>query len=203
MFPYNMNFSNFQNTIIFGDAYPTVEEFLNDYHDYLTRAGQANNPPIDDNHARLLYMLLYGQYANSSFANYDLNQAQAKLFGIVFMYGPTWQTRLVIKDELINTFNSRDNENSDFYKGTRSVYNTALNPGTAPSTSDLDALPYINSQNTTNHKKTKMGAMAELQAILKEDVSKVFIDKFAVLFRKVIAPSAPLYYYNDPEDTKI
>lgn len=201
--PYNMNFSNIQNTITFGDAYPTVDEFVNDYLEMMEQMGRQNNMPITRDNALTLYWLLYSEYANSSFSNYDLNQVKAKLFSIVFMYGPTWQTRLTIKEELIKNFENRDETGSDFYKGTRSIYNTAKNPGTTPGTADLEELQYINSQNTTNHKKTKMGAMAELQAVLKEDVSKAFIDKFAVLFRKVVAPSAPLYYYNDPEDTQL
>lgn len=196
---YDMNFSNFQNTIIFGDAYPTVDEFINDYSQMMTEMGQSENMPITRQNAILLYWLLYAQYANSSFANYDLNQVKAKLFSIVFMYGPTWQKRTEIQLKL----RAMDLDDGDLFLGSKQIMNTARNPGTVPGTSSLQELEYIDNQNTSTYKKSKLAGYAELWELLKVDVNKEFVDKFAVLFRKVIAPAAPLYYYNNPEDTQL
>ena len=154
--PYDMNFSNIQNTIIFGDAYPNIDEFLLDYNEYNAQMGLSESDyPISQTSARILYMLLYGQYANSSFANYDLNQVKAKLFGIIFMYGPTWQKRSEIQKKLRNL------TDDEIFTGTKQIMNSAQNPGTIPTAQDLESLPYINSQNTSTYKKSKTAGYAE------------------------------------------
>ena len=138
--PYDMNFSNIQNTIIFGDAYPNVGEFLLDYNEYNQQMGLSESDyPISETSARILYMLLYGQYANSSFANYDLNQVKSKLFGIVYMYGPTWQKRAEIQKKLRNL------TDDEIFTGSKQIVNQAQNPGTVPTAQDLEGLQYINS----------------------------------------------------------
>ena len=196
---YDMNFSNFQNTITFGTAYPTADEFYNDYEDMMAKMGQTHTMPITDKNIMLLYWLLYAQYANSSFANYDLNQVKAKLFSIVFMYGPTWQKRSEIQLKL----RAMDLDDGELFIGSKQIMNHAQNPAGTPGTSSLDELQYINNQNTSTYKKSKLAGYAELWELLKVDVNREFIDKFSILFRKVIAPTAPLYYINNPEDTEI
>lgn len=201
MMPYNMNFTNHKNTITFGIAYPDYTEFRADYDEFLTSAGIVN-PPLHNNNVQLLYYLLSAEYRNAHFRSLDPNQSKQQIFATIFMYGPTWQTRLAIKDELVKLFEERD-VNNEFYKGTRQIYNRANNPGTIPSTADLAELQYINQQNTTNTRKSELGAMAELQAVLKEDVSRSFIDKFRTIFDPILGATAPLYYINNPEDTQI
>lgn len=195
---YDMDFSNFQNTIIFADAYPNPEEFFNDYLEMMSKMAQSQNPPITEKNVFLLYWLLYAQYANSSFANYDLNQVKAKLFSIIFMYGPTWQKRAEIQLKLRNL------TEDEILAGAKQITNHANNPATVTTADEADGgLPYIDQQNTHTYKKSKIAGYAELWEMLKVDVNKEFIDRFHVLFRKVIAPAAPLYYHNNPEDTQI
>lgn len=133
---YDMNFSNFQNTITFGTAYPTADEFYNDYEDMMVKMGQTHTMPITDKNVMLLYWLLYAQYANSSFANYDLNQVKAKLFSIVFMYGPTWQKRTDIQLKL----RAMDLDDGELFIGSKQIMNHAQNPAGTPGTSSLDEL---------------------------------------------------------------
>ena len=78
--------------------------------------------------------------------------------------------------------------------GTKAIYNTANNPGTEPSTGSLEELPYINSQNTTGYKKSKMDAYANLLALLDTDVTEDFIKKFGKLFITILEPREPLWY---------
>jgi hypothetical protein len=78
------------------------------------------------------------------------------MFSVIFQYGPTWQKRLDIQAKI------RGLTDSDILIGSKAIYNTALNPSTAPSTGSLEELTYINSQNTTNYKKSKLEAYAQL-----------------------------------------
>ena len=111
---------------------------------------------ISQTSARTLYYLLYGRYGNNPIANLDEEQFKYKIFSCVFQYGPTWEKRLDIQSKL------RALSEDDLIKGSKAIYNSALNPSSAPSTSSLEELEYINGQNTTNYKKSKMDAYAQL-----------------------------------------
>lgn len=100
--------------------------------------------------------MLYARYGNSSIANEDVNQFKYKVFSIIFQYGPTWEKRLDIQSKLRNL------SDADILAGQKAVYNNALNPGTAPGTSSPEELTYINAQNTTSLKKSKMDAYMQL-----------------------------------------
>ena len=108
------------------------------------------------NNVSTIFYLLYAKYGNNPIANRDVNQFKYKVFSIIFQYGPTWEKRLDIQTKL------RELTADELATGSRAIYNTALNPSTAPSTSSLEELTYINQQNTTNYKKSKMDAYAQL-----------------------------------------
>lgn len=133
----------------------------------------------------LLFYMLYARYGNSHIAFSDENQFIFSLFSIAFQYGPTWSKRLHIQEQL------RAIKDEDLVLGGHAIYNHAYNPSTEPSTEVLD---YINEQNTTNYKKSKMEGYANLMALLDVDVSEEFLDKFRKLFIKVLAPDRPLLY---------
>ena len=166
----------------FTDFYPMAQDFVNDYH--------LNGIPttITDDSANTLFYLLYARYGNSHIINSDENQFKYKLFSIIFQYGPTWEKRLDIQNKLRNL------TEDDLMHGTKAIYNTANNPGTEPSTGSLEELPYINSQNTTGYKKSKMDAYANLLALLDTDVTEDFIKKFGKLFITILEPREPLWY---------
>lgn len=166
----------------FTDFYPMAQDFINDYH--------LNGIPatITDDSANTLFYLLYARYGNSHIINSDENQFKYKLFSIVFQYGPTWEKRLDIQNKLRNL------TEDELMRGTKAIYNTANNPGTEPSTGSLEELQYINSQNTTGYKKSKMDAYANLLALLDTDVTEDFIKKFGKLFITILKPREPLWY---------
>lgn len=170
------------NTKLFTDFYPEADDFLEDYND--------NGIPaiISNESARTLYYLIYAKYGNNPIANYDENQFKYKLFAIIFQYGPTWEKRLDIQSKL------RSLTEDEIRLGYKMISNRALNPETAPSTSDLEELTYINSQDTTNSKKAVVGAYADLWDMLKLDVTKEFIDKFKPLFKLVVEPERMFIY---------
>lgn len=179
------------STMLFTEIYDNVDKFLNDYNSIGIPA------KITSTNATTLYYLLYARYGNSPIANKDINQFKYKLFSIIFMYGPTWEKRLAIQDKLKDL--SLD-DNSEIYKGSKAIYNSALNPETAPKTGDLEEINYINSQNTTNYKKSKLEGLALLFDSLRTDVTKDFIDKFNICFKKFARPGRTFIYVDDEEE---
>ena len=144
--------------------------------------------------AQTLYYLLYARYGNNPIANYDIEQFKYKVFSIIFSYGPTWEKKLDIQKKL------REISDDDLLKGSRAIYNTALNPSVSPSTATLEELDYINQQNTTNYKKSKMDAYAQLWELLDIDVTTEFINKFKICFKLVVRPEKTWIYVSEEDD---
>jgi len=176
-------------TVLFTDVWDDVSEFLADY------ANIGIPTTIDsDTSATTLFYLLYAKYGNTPIANNDITQFKYKIFSIIFQYGPTWEKKLDIQEII------RGLQESDLLAGSKAVYNTALNPSTAPSTGTLEELSYINSQNTTNLKRSKLEAYGMLWEMLDDSLTAKFIEKFAVCFKKFVYPEQPLLYITDTEE---
>lgn len=176
------------STVLFTDIWDDVDEFLADY------SSVGIPTTISTVNATTLYYLLYARYGNNPIANRDEEQFKYKIFSTVFMYGPTWEKKLDIQQKL------RGLSETDIATGTKAIYNNALNPSTAPSTGSLDELSYINSQNTTNYKKSKMDAYAQLWDLLETDVTLEFINRFRVCFKQFVAPEKPLIYVTEEDE---
>lgn len=151
------------STMLFTDVWDSAEDFKTDFQAGpfagCIHYGEAKPSPETGNYdddVTLLYYLLYARYGNNPIANRDVNQFKYKAFSIIFQYGPTWEKRLDIQKKL------RELTAEELATGSKAIYNTALNPSTAPSTQATDELNYINQQNTTNYKKSKMDAYAQL-----------------------------------------
>lgn len=189
------------NTMLFTDVWGKAEDFLADYEE----AGIFTEPVVEegktvkagtklsDDEITLLFHLLYSRYGNNPIANWDVNQFKFKMFTVIFQYGPSWSKRLDIQERL------RALNEEDIMKGGKAIYNTAMNPSTAPSTHTLEELTYINSQNTTNYKKSKMEAYAQLWDLIDMDVTSEFLNKFKVCFKTFVMPERPLLYVTDEE----
>lgn len=162
-----------------GDEGATYEEFAR------ILAETPFAAKLADVDTELLFYMLYARYGNSHIAFSDENQFIFSLFTMVFQYGPTWAKRLHIQEQL------RAIKDEDLVLGGHAIYNHAYNPSTEPSTEVLD---YINEQNTTNFKKSKMEGYAILMDLLDTDVSEEFLTRFRKLFIKVLAPDRPLLY---------
>ena len=192
------------NTMLFTDVWDNATDFLTDY----TTAGVFTAPVSVDNvvvkagtklqdaNVTLLFYLLYSKYGNNPIANNDVNQFKYKIYTIMFQYGPSWEKRLDIQEKL------RALSDDEIRKGSKAIYNTALNPSTAPSTASLEELDYINSQNTTNYKKSKMDAYAQLWDLVDADVTSDFLAKFKVCFKQFVRPEKPLLYVTDLEEVE-
>ena len=173
-------------TRTFVDIFPKVTDFTHGY-----TYSEFPLAFLDIKKLNLIYYLLYARYGNSSIASSDENQFKYKLYSTVFMYGPTWEKRLEIQEKLRNL------TDDEILKGSTAIYNSAINPSAAPTTQTLDELNYINSQNTTKHKKSKLEGYAILENLLKTDVTEEFISKFKKLFITIVEPELPLWYIGE------
>lgn len=156
--------------------------------------GEAKPSPEQGNYdddVSLVYYLLYARYGNSPIANRDINQFKFKIYSVIFQYGPTWEKRLEVQKKL------RELNEEELRTGAKAIYNAAFNPSTAPATSSLEELEYINQQNTTGYKKSKLEAYSILWEALKSDVTGEFIKKFENCFKKFVRPEHPLLYITD------
>lgn len=170
----------------FTEIFPNVEVFMEEF---------AESPlsQTDFTEIGALYYLLYANFGNSPISNSDENQFKYRLWSTIFMYGPTWQKRLDLQKKL------RALSENEILAGGKAIYNHAYNPNNSPSTQTLEELDYINDQNTTNYKKSKMEGYSILLSLLETDVTKEFIDKFRPLFLKFVTPEYPLYYESEVE----
>lgn len=174
-------YGNFR-TRTFTNIYSDFESFKTDYID-------CDIPTtLDDTALKTLYYLLYARYGNSNIASSDETQFKYKVFSTIFMYGPAWQKRLDIQKKLI------DLGDDEILVGATAIYNSAYNPETAPSTQSTEELNYINQQNVTKYKKSKLEAYAVLEELIKTDVTEQFIGKFKKLFITIVEPELPLWY---------
>lgn len=174
-------YGNFR-TRTFSDIFGSAEQFINEFDATVFSAN------ITDINLDLVYALLYSRYGNSNIASSDENQFKYKLFSTIFMYGPAWQKRLDIQKKLMEL------SDDEIVKGATAIYNQALNPSQAPSTQTLEELTYINQQNTTKYKKSKLEGYAILEELIKTDVTEAFIGKFKKLFITIVEPDYPLWY---------
>lgn len=175
-------------TRTFSDIWTKYEDFKAYYDaDYLPKK-------ITEQSLKTLYFLLYSRYGNSSIANSDENQFKAGVLATIFMYGPTWEKRLEIQDKL------RALSENEIITGGSAIYNSALNPGTAPTTQTTEELNFINQQNTTKYKKSKLEGYAMLTDLLQTDVTKEFLDRFKKLFITVVQPQEPLWYVTEGDE---
>lgn len=169
----------------FADIWPSADAFIQDY--------QASAIPqkLKVADATTLYYLLYARYGNSSIANSDENQFKYKIFSTIYIGGATWAKKQEIQDKL------REMTEDDILAGTKAIYNHAFNPQTAPTTDTVDELEYINEQNTTKYKKSKLDGYALLWAILNDGVTETFLREFRYHFLVVVEPQLPLWYVTD------
>lgn len=190
------------STMLFTDIYDDVDEFIADYKNngipyqitYVKDGNSVTVQTLSDTNISTLFYLLYARYGNSPLANRDVTQFKYKLFSIIFQYGPTWQKELDIQAQV------RGLSEDDIRTGSFAMYNQAVNPSTAPSTAASTELNYINGQNTTRYKKSKLEGYAILTELLKDDVTEKFLKKFGICFKKFVSNERPIIYVTEEEE---
>lgn len=170
------------STKTFADIYDDLGTFKYYYNQSLLPAA------ITDDNMAILYYLLYAKYGNNPIINFDENQFIAKVNGIIWEYGPSWQKRLVIQNEI------RSLTADDLLTGAKAINNHAFNPSDEPVDKEL---PYINEQNTTQYKKSKMDAYGQLWTLIATDVTEEFLARFKPLFKQFVKPGEALLYESE------
>ena len=170
------------NTLTFVDVWGELNAFLNDYQ------AQALPKIITTTSATTLYYLLYARYGNSPIVNQDKEQWKYKVWSLIFRYGGTWEKKVDIQDKIRNL------TLDEIKEGATAIYNRALNPESAPTPEELT---YVNEQNVQKHKKNDSQAYAEWMALLEEDVTGYFLDRFKPLFKSFVANEYPIVYTDE------
>lgn len=174
------------NNLKLSDFYPDLESFKNDYDN-------LGIPKVfeDEETLTILYYLLITRYGFSTISGFVLDAFRPILFTRIWQYGGTWEKKVKIQEKL-RSFDLEDD--SEIYKGGKTIYNTAFNDSSAPNTGSLEELSYINNQNTTNTKKSKLDGLRTLNYLLEEDVTETFLEKFKDLFRTIIYTGEEITY---------
>ena len=173
-------------TRTFADIFPSFEEFQEAY----------NSTPLKINFSQgasglsleQFFYMLYAHYGNSHIAYSDENQFIYYMWSIIYQHGPAVIKKREIQDEL------RAMNIEAIRTGSLEIYNHAFNPNNEPSTTSLQELEFINSQNTSRRQHSRFEAYTMLISVLEQDVVDDFIHKFKRLFIKVLAPDYPLLY---------
>ena len=179
------------NKLTFLEVWPNVESFLLDCGNILEETMLLPTGPITRQGKFTLYWLLVARYGNNPIVNNDVTQWKMKIFAIMFAYMPAWEKKIQIQKTLSEL------TETDLLVGAKQIYNHALNPSTAPKTTDLDELNYINDQNVAIHKKAKMEAYSILWELIHTNHTEEFLTRFKDCFSKFVGIIPVPFYIDD------
>jgi hypothetical protein len=188
-------FQHFDN-ITFSELWTTQEEFVNAYKLVGFPQEYAGGSYVTDDDLRLIWLLLTGRFSDSVIKPYNTYGGfQVRFMSKVWQYAPAWKKKLDIQNKL----RAMDLEGTDIYEGSKAIYNSAMNPNTQPGTNTDQELTYINNQNVTKHKKSKLEGLAILTDLLKNDITDEFLRRFDEFFKTIIYTGKDLLYatYNE------
>ena len=217
------------DTNLFCEIWDSSDSFLADYNN--TGAEFTNQVPttISQENALMTYLLLFSRYGNNPIANYDVTQFKNKIFTIIWQYGPAWEKRLKMQEDIrgltlqdITTGTKTDWTSDATQSQTNSgsdttINNHAYNPSTAPSTQSTNELDYIDQQNVAKGSDTrtisgsdskttgqvvtrsKMDAYAQLWELVATDVTNDYIAKFKRCFKQFVAPERNMIYVTEED----
>ncbi|MBO7713215.1 MAG: hypothetical protein J6S85_06565 [Methanobrevibacter sp.] len=178
-------------TLTFSQVWKDYATFKADY-DALIVGFAQNATPLKEASIQTTFYLLFAKYGNNPIANSDVGQFKMKIFSLMYAYGPLWERKQEIQDSL------RKLTDADLLIGAKQIYNRAYNPASEPSTNSLEELTFINEQNTTNNKKSKMEAFSILWSILHGSATDEYMNKFKKCFA-VFVDKMPVPFYIDNE----
>lgn len=179
------------NTKTFSQIFPNYDSFKNMFDNDFDKVFKDVIPAAN---LKVLYWLLFSRYADNPVVNYSEMNFKAKLCAIVFAKGPAWVRKLAIQDSLRNL--SED----DLLTGARTIFNRAQHDETEPGTNTDEELTFLNSQDVSKQRRSKLDAYSYLQDILKWDTTEEFLAAFAKLFSKFVSPEITRVYENDIEE---
>ena len=180
------------NTNVLTDVFPDFASFKNVFDNDFDKYAKDC---ITEANLKKLYWLLVARYGANPIVNYSIDLFKAKIVGITFQKGPTWERKLAVQKSL------RELSEAELLTGARTMFNRALHPETAPGTDTDEELSYINAQDVSKQKRSKLDAYSYLQDVLKTDVTEEFIRSYEKLFSKFVSPTITHVYEDyDLED---
>lgn len=218
------------DTNLFCEIWDSSDSFLADYNNTGTEFTNQVPTTISQQNALMTYLLLFSRYGNNPIANFDVAQFKNKIFTIIWQYGPAWEKRLSMQEDIRNltlqeitqgtkTDWSSEGTQSQNNSGTdTTINNHAYNPSTAPTTQTTNELDYIDQQqvakgsNTSTISgsdsqttgqvvtKSKMDAYAQLWDLVATDVTNDYIAKFKNCFKQFVAPERRMIYVTEDEE---
>ena len=218
------------DTNLFCEIWDSSEKFLADYNNTGTEFTNQVPTTISQENALMTYLLLFSRYGNNPIANYDITQFKNKIFTLIWQYGPAWEKRLTMQEDIRNltlqeimtgtkTDWSSEGTQSQSSTGTdTTINNHAYNPSTAPNTQTTSELDYIDQQNVAKGNatsmmqgadnkttgqvvtKSKMDAYAQLWDLVATDVTNDYIGKFKKCFKQFVAPERRMIYVTEDEE---
>ena len=217
------------DTNLFCEIWDSSESFLADYNNTGTEFTNQVPVTISQQNALMTYLLLFSRYGNNPIANYDVTQFKNKIFTTIWQYGPAWEKRLKMQEDIrgltleeittgTKTGWTSDGSQSQTNTGSdTTINNHAYNPSTAPSTQSTNELDYIDQQQVAKGSNTstisgsdnknteqtvtrsKMDAYAQLWDLVATDVTNAYISKFKNCFKQFISPERNMVYVTEED----
>lgn len=179
------------NTKTFSEVFPNFDSFKscfdNDFQSYAKDCITASS-------LKTLFWILYSRYCDNPIVNYSEINFKSKIVSTTFQKGPTWERKLALQKSL------RDLTDAELLVGARTIFNRAVHPETEPGTNTDEELTYLNAQDVSKVRRSKLDAYSYLQDILKTDVTEEFIRSYSKLFSKFVSPTVTRIYVNDIEE---
>ena len=218
------------DTNLFCEIWDSSESFLADYNNTGTEFTNQVPATISQQNALMTYLLLFSRYGNNPIANYDVTQFKNKIFTTIWQYGPAWEKRLKMQEDIrsltleeimtgTKTGWTSDGSQSQTNTGSdTTINNHAYNPSTAPSTQSTSELDDIDQQQVAKGSNTstisgsdnknteqtvtrsKMDAYAQLWDLVATDVTNAYISKFKNCFKQFISPERNMVYVTEDEE---
>lgn len=188
----------FFDNVTFSDLWSTDKEFVNSYKEVGFPQTYDGGTYVTDDDLKLIWLLLIGRFADSTIKPFNTYGAfKVRFMSRVWQHAPAWKKNLDIQNKLRSL--SLD-DGSDIYKGSSAIYNSAMNPNTSPGTGTDQELNFINNQNVTKHKKSKLEGLALLSDLLKNDVTEQFLRRFDDFFKTIIYTGKEYTYVTEKGD---
>lgn len=150
--------------------------------------------PMTIEQARILFTLLFARYGDEPLLGFqDETRWKLKLMSIIYQYAPNYFARLDVQEKV------RALSLTELQTGLTSIYNHAENPNADPSTQALEELDYISDQNVSKMKKSIINAYADKLALLDDNITEKFLNRFSKLFSIYLSKDEPLYIYESEE----
>lgn len=190
---YSQQLFSQQWTSSLSELYPNYETFLADYN----AIGLDILEFKDADFLRKIYLLLMGEYGASAIQSLSPDLFKVRFFTRIMAHGPLYEKQMEHQKKLLEM------DDTELRRSAYSINNSARNPSQKPPTVGDDILPYIDSQNTTNHFRSVLDAYAYFNDVADDTLTRKFLKKFDDFFTIVQRTNTPLWYITDKGDYEI